>query len=206
MKPGFSENLAFGQVGESAIARWCKSRGHCVLPVYEKEIDSGKGPRLFAPSGQIVAPDMMVIPQFGDVVWIEAKHKTVFSWHRISRRWVTGIDLHHYQQYQEVEHRSARRVWMFFLHRSDTPAEIDISHGCPPQCPVGLFVQSLRRLMLSENHRSQRHGRSGMVYWAVESLKLQATLDEVESLTRTPLEGCLRDHPHRGDPRAGPHD
>ena len=52
----FQENLHVGQIGESLIAAWLKSRGNSVLPVYEVEIDTGKGPRVFSPSGQIVAP------------------------------------------------------------------------------------------------------------------------------------------------------
>ena len=53
----FASNLATGQLGESLIARWCMSRGNSLIPVYEKEIDTGKGPRFFSPEGQFVAPD-----------------------------------------------------------------------------------------------------------------------------------------------------
>ena len=37
----FDEKLAYGQAGESTIARWIRARGGLVLPVYEKIIDSG---------------------------------------------------------------------------------------------------------------------------------------------------------------------
>jgi hypothetical protein len=171
----FDERLRQGQIGESIIARWCRSRGNSVLPVYEKEIDTGKGPRFFA-SDQFAAPDMFVFPAMH---WIEAKHKTVFTWHRASRRWCTGIDLHHYKDYLQVGEISQRPVWLLFLHRSDKPDARDIAGGCPPACPVGLFGGSLACLKWNENHRHENWGRHGMVYWAEDSLQRLATLDEL---------------------------
>lgn len=173
----FAEKLATGQLGESIIAKWCMSRGNSVLPVYEKEIDTGKGPRFFTPEGQFVAPDMFVIPSMH---WVEAKHKTVFSWHRITACWCTGIDLNHYAGYQRVQETSNRPVWLLFLHRSSTPDQRDIRGGCPSTCPTGLFGGSLDFLVRHENHRHSGWGRHGMVYWAVDDLKLLATLDELE--------------------------
>ena len=34
--------------------------------------------------------------------------RTAFSWHRLSGRWVTGIDLRHYEHYQEIKMASKR--------------------------------------------------------------------------------------------------
>lgn len=175
----FAQHLATGQLGESKIAQWCRSRGNSVLPVYEKEIDTGKGPRLFAPQGQLVAPDMFVLPSMH---WIEAKHKTVFSWHRISRSWLTGIDLNHYRDYLKVQEISTRPVWLLFLHREATPHGRDIEGGCPRTCPVGLFGGSLTYLQKNEHHRHTNWGRHGMVYWAAGTLTLLATLDEIDRL------------------------
>jgi hypothetical protein len=174
---GFPENLRIGQLGESAIARWCRARGNSVLPVYEKEIDTGKGPRFFTPECQLVAPDMFVMPS---MQWVEAKHKSVFTWHRKTSRWVTGIDLNLYQDYQRVLEISRRSVWLLFLHRSATPDARDLEHGCPRECPTGLFGDSLKYLMHNENHRHGNHGRYGMVYWAHEKLTCHATIDELE--------------------------
>ena len=173
---GFEGNLAFGRAGESAIARWARYRNNCVLPVYEKEIQEGKGPRLFGPNGEHIAPDMLVLPI---MEWIEAKHKNVFTWHRITGRWVTGIDLNHWNGYQDTQRESGRRVWMLFLHRCSQPDFRDIKQGCPPECPTGLFGGSLDYLKRNENHRHDNWGRHGMVYWAVDVLKKLATLEEV---------------------------
>src|SRR5690554_3978032 len=118
MSAVFSKQLEIGQLGESVIARWCMSRGNSVIPVYEKEIITGKGPRFFSPQGQFVAPDMFILPS---MTFIEAKHKTVFSWHRITGRWCTGIDLNHYEDYQKVQAITGRPVWLLFLHRCSIP-------------------------------------------------------------------------------------
>lgn len=175
----FEDKLAYGQMGESAIARWLKSRGNNVLPVYEKEIDTGKGPRFFTPAGQLVAPDMFVMPAMR---WIEAKHKTVCTWYRKGQYWCTGIDLHHYSQYRQVQETSRQPVWLLFLHRSAQPDARDVEHGCPIRCPVGLYGQQLNHLIRHESHQHSNWGRHGMVYWAIDTLKRLADLEEFEQV------------------------
>lgn len=173
----FSQTLARGQIGESRIANWLKARGNSILPVYEKEIDTGKGPRLFTPECQRVAPDMFVMPSMH---WIEAKNKSVFTWHRKSQRWVTGIDLNHYGEYQRVAEITRRPVWLLFLHTSAKPHRSDLEYGCPPVCPTGLFGGNLKKLIRKENHRHTNWGRHGMVYWAHETLTKLADASELE--------------------------
>lgn len=178
----FARSLEFGRVAESDIARWINARGGSVLPVYEKEIHEGKGPQFYSSVGEHVAPDMFVFPA---LEWIEAKHKTVFSWHRLSQRWVTGIDLHHYEAYKRVQDLSRRRVWLLFLHRSNIPDPRDVGDnkagkGCPPKCPTGLYGGSLGYLSRHVNHRHSNHGRHGMVYWAETTLTKLAALTEIK--------------------------
>lgn len=185
----FQQQLAHGQLGESIIAKWCMSRGNSVLPVYEKEIDNGKGPRFFTDIGQFAAPDMFVMPSMH---WIEAKHKTVFTWHRKTQRWVTGIDLNHYADYQQVQEKSTRPVWLLFLHRENRPHQRDLDAGCPIRCPVGLYGESLDFLTKNENHRHENWGRHGMVYWSAETLRLMATLDAIDALVMSSVEGTTR--------------
>jgi hypothetical protein len=178
----FSESLDYGQVGESLIARWMRRRGNFVLPVYEKEIDTGKGPRLFAPNGQRIAPDMLV---FGGPLpkWVEAKHKTAFSWHRLTARWVTGIDLRHYQDYLLVDDETPFPVWLLFLQRGGHAKD------SPVDSPSGLFGNSLSHLRENENHRHGNWGPSGMVYWAIKDLRKMATLEDVQGVE----DGTIRD-------------
>jgi len=112
----FERQLAFGKAGESLIANWLKRRGYLVLPIYEKEISEGKGPQVFSAHGDLIAPDLLAFGRESDKVWwIEAKHKSAFSWHRMSGRWVTGIDLEHYQDYLQIQRLSPWPVWLLFL-------------------------------------------------------------------------------------------
>lgn len=172
----FNRSLPFGQLGESKIALWLRARGHYVLPAYEKEIENGKGPRLFCPNGELVVPDMLVF-RGKEVNWIEAKHKSVFSWYRIGQRWVTGVDERHYLDYLEVARLSPWPVWVLFLHEKDR----DASRDEPWPCPTGLFGQNLDVLKGCISHTSPNWGK-GMVYWARESLMLMATLERVNQV------------------------
>lgn len=187
----FQEKLATGKVGESLIAKYMMARGHAVLPVYEIEKSAGKGPQLFALEKGLVAPDMLVFTANG-AMFVEAKHKSVFTWHRSTSQWTTGIDLRHYGDYLRVAKRTQLPVWLMFYHREDAPDAKDIPHGCPDKCPTGLFGGELFGLLLKENHRSKPfdpnrsgfvgHGNSGMVYWAENALTKIASKDEVDAI------------------------
>jgi hypothetical protein len=176
----FDALLAAGRVGESAISKWLQGRGHMVFPAYEIEKAAGKGPQLFSATGDLVLPDLLAF-RAGKIQWFEAKHKTCFTWHRISSRWVTGIDLRHYGEYLEVADRTALPVWVLFLHPKSQPSEADLGHGCPPECPTGLFGNDIAILTGCESHRSDRHGKSGMVYWAHDSLRRLAASEELSA-------------------------
>lgn len=121
----FERNLATGKTGEGIIARWLQGRGFAVLPVYEKSELDYKGPALYAIEGTLIAPDMLAFQPTGKTLWIEAKTKTAFSWHRNTQRFVTGIDLRHYGDYQRVQAVSPWPIWLLFLHgdgiAKDTP-------------------------------------------------------------------------------------
>lgn len=184
----FAENLAFGKVAEGLIANWLMARGNSVLPVYEIEKSTGKGPQLFGMDASLVAPDMVTFTENG-VMWIEAKHKSVFTWHRNTQQWTTGIDLRHYADYLKVAKTTRLPVWLMFFHKNSNPSDVDIRSGCPAQCPTGLFGGDIFNLVPRENHRTppldvmrdgvKGHGRSGMVYWAASALKQLASHDDV---------------------------
>lgn len=176
-KMTFEEQLKFGQIGEGKIAQWLIRRGWVVLPVYEKELHTGKGPVLYSSSSRLIAPDMLAYKN-EDVKWIEAKTKAGFTWHRISNKWVTGIDLRHYKDYLTLLTDSPFLIWLMFLHldyrgAKDTPPEL------VGESPTGLFGNDLLILSQCENHRHENWGNSGMVYWAHEKLRLIAPIDEM---------------------------
>lgn len=181
MSHSFEESLARGKIGEAQIATWLRaSCGYHVLPVYETEIEKGKGPVLYQQLGlPLIAPDLLAFRSEGvnraQIRWVEAKTKSAFSWHRISKQWVTGIDLHHYEQYQKVAELSPWQVWLLFLHHSGQAKD------SPPGCPTGLFGGELSYLKEHENHRHTNWGKTGMVYWAHKTLKQLATLEQVSN-------------------------
>ena len=169
----FADYLASGQLGESLIAQWLRRRGWHVLPAYEKEIDNGKGPRLFMAEGadkaQLVAPDLLAM-RGGRFMWFEAKHKTRFSWYGNGGYWVTGVDRKHFADYCRVADETGLDVWLLFLHRESAAWPDDIARwGCDPICPTGLFGGSIAKLRLpppdGQSHESNRHSATGMVYW-----------------------------------------
>lgn len=168
----FAESLKHGQAGESAIAAWLYARGYYVLPVYEKILDTEKGPQLFTPERSLIAPDLLTYNRAGEVRWIEAKHKSAFTWHRLTQKFVTGIDLRHYADYLAVDDESPWPVWLLFLHEGGQAKD-------SPPSPDGLFGNPLSLLRECESHRHENWGKTGMVYWAIDSLRKVATLDEV---------------------------
>lgn len=188
----FEQQLAVGKVAEGLIAQWLMARGNAVLPVYEIEKSCGKGPQLFSREAERVAPDMVVFAANG-VTWVEAKHKSVFTWHRNTKQWTTGIDLRHYGDYMHVAKQTRLPVWLMFFHRDNMPSEADRRAGCPEHCPTGLFGGDLFGLVLTENHRAPAldlnrdgcvgHGRSGMVYWAHKDLRMLASREQVFALS-----------------------
>lgn len=166
----FQEKLKFGKGGERVIAAILCKRGYSILPI-EKEDKNGKGPRIYQASSSIVAPDLLAL-EFG---WIEAKTKSAFTWHRITKRWTTGIDIYYYEQYVEAASLSSVPTYLFFLQL------LGQAKDSPPDCPTGLFYGELQYLRVNENHRSDRWGKGGMVYWSVDKLKKLAELDELDS-------------------------
>ena len=85
----FDDAYAYGLTGESKIAQWWKDRGYNVLPVYEKLVGDYKGPSVFLSDGRsLVAPDMLAFSTHKSY-WVEAKHKSAFSWHRITNSTAT---------------------------------------------------------------------------------------------------------------------
>lgn len=176
MTTTFRAKLAQGRVSEGVIATWLRSVcGYHILPVYELERETNKGPVAFLDNGTpLVAPDMLAFRR-DSTKWIEAKHKSVFTWYRKDGCWTTGIDRRHWRHYCELSMNSPWPIWLLFLHqqdRTDTRSE-------PWPCPTGLFGERLSHLFLHVNHESDKWGSHGMVYWRHGTLRLLAHLDSV---------------------------
>lgn len=173
----FQKQLAFGRIAESRIAQWLIQRcKYSILPVYDQEYATGKGPRYFSKDEEIVAPDLLAIRE-DTVRWIEAKHKTVFTWYRKKQRWETGIDANHFDHYVKIAKRTPFPIYLMFLHESEVPATHDRKH-CPSKCPTGLYTGEIQDL-IPQARFDRRWGQHGMVYWGVDDLRKLAELDEI---------------------------
>lgn len=144
------------------------------MPVYEKILDTGKGPQVYTVDGSIVAPDLFCF-SLKKAFWVEAKTKNAFTWHRRTSRFVTGIDIRHYEDYLSLQEKTKWDIWLLFLQlggkAKDNPEDVS---------PSGLFGNTLNYLSKNENHRHDNWGKSGMVYWSIDSLKRIATLENLE--------------------------
>lgn len=130
----FEVYLEDGKVGESEIAWNIMRRGYTVLPVYEIQKGQYKGPSAYTPDGgSIVAPDMLAF-NGKRTAWVEAKHKSSFTWWRAGQVWETGIDLHHYYDYMKLIEISGWPVWLMFLHKKGV-----LAPQSPGESPTGLF-------------------------------------------------------------------
>lgn len=177
----FDQNYKFGKIGESLIAKYFRNIGYTVLPIYEKEISEGKGPTLFFPDREVIGSDMMVFKE-KTIFWVEVKHKTAFSWHRITSKWVTGIDIKYYEDYKEIMKRTAWPVWLIFYQEGGHAKD------SPETSPAGIFGNDLNFLKDNENHfwppnwkELPKDSKRGMVYWAIDKLQLIVTKEELQN-------------------------
>jgi hypothetical protein len=166
--PIFEQQLKVGLIGESEIAQWFISKGYHVLPAYQIELPHGKGPRLFTSTGQLISPDMLVFNST-KIFWIEAKTKSSFTFHRLTRSWQTGIDRKYWQHYLQVQNLVPWDIWILFLHRQGPPAK-DTPEGFIS--PHGLFGNTITFLKDHIDHEHENHGPTGMVYWQHKHLKI----------------------------------
>ncbi len=165
----FSDTLKQGQLGESLIALWLRRQGWHILPAYEKQIDNGKGPRLFmavdAAFDQLITPDLFCI-KGREFRWLEAKHKTRFSWYGKGKYFVTGVDLRHFEHYCHVRDEVGLPVYLMFLHTDNRTWPADVERwGAPDWCDTGLWGGDIDNLRTEYSHKSQDYGPTGMIYW-----------------------------------------
>lgn len=158
----FEQNLEKGQIGESIIANWLAGEeGWNVLPAYDIENPTGKGPRLLTDAGQLIVPDMLAFKN-NEYMWIEAKTKSAFTWYRKTDEWQTGIDYTHFEAYISVFEKTKIPVYILFLHKPGSKA-MDTPSGMVS--PTGLYGQEISNLQKSVDHKDV-----GMVYWNESSL------------------------------------
>lgn len=176
----FKQTLEEGLLGEGHIARWLNRRGWNVLPAYQVELDTGKGPRFYtADAGALVTPDILAI-RGGQIWWVEAKTKSAFTLYRKDNTIQTGIDRRHWQEYLKVREVTPFPIWLLFLHK---PGQSLAGDPLGRISPCGLFGEEIGVLCDCVDHESDKHGPTGMVYWRLESLQ---KLGEYADVTASP--------------------
>lgn len=179
MKMDFETSLRIGDEGENIATRLYRSRGKCVQRIFP-DPRSSCGTRLLLSTGTLVAPDMLVFP---DWLWIDVKLKTAWTWHRNSRAWQDGIDKRYRDHYLDVQHYTHFAVHLNFLHLSDIASESDIKAGSPPNCPTGLYACPVDQMPDHVSSEEQPNGsKAEMLYWSVSRLRRIATLEEIAAL------------------------
>lgn len=190
----FAAQLQWGQKGEKLIAEYlCGRHKLAVMPVYDVQIQSGKGPQVFTADASYAAPDALL---FNSQVarWVECKQKTSFTWHRNTQRFTTGIDANHFQDYLKVKEISPWPLWLMFLQgegeAKDTPQG--------KVAPSGLYGGEIDYLKDNVNHTHANWGRHGMVYWAEETLHKIDSLKNMGKQIRMHRKGKQNLEPNDG--------
>ena len=172
----FDDALRAGKIGEGMIARWLNRRGWNVLPAYEVEMESGKGPRFYTvEAGALVTPDILAI-KGGQIWWVEAKTKSAFTFYRVRESIQTGIDRRHWYEYLKVRDLTLFPIWILFLHKPGQKLAGDPDERISPS---GLYGEEIGFLQRCIDHESERHGATGMVYWREASLRKIASYESV---------------------------
>jgi Holliday junction resolvase-like predicted endonuclease len=180
-QPKYAQQDELGRFGENVVAYWLQSRGNSVVPL--RDIETGdifKGPRMTGPEGIEGACTDWLCTNRVKTVFIEVKTKRAFSWHRLRADWVTGIDQHYAEHYMMQRKNSSIPMWLLFLHLYPTPSDSDREHGCPDQCPTGLYGQEILVLANDIHHTSPNWGKGGMVYWSFPPLLKLETLEGLQ--------------------------
>ena len=170
----FDRSLEAGIKGEELVKAWLRCSGYTVVSDFSSS-QPFTGPRIYSPEGTIVQPDLLVtkqdtIPtrteQSMTLFWVEVKSKSVFSWHRKSETWTTGMDLRSYVHYLEVTAAMGWDMMIVFVHLDKEPSQDAKNYYTDPwPCPTGIFWQWLHYLGDLESHR----WGDKMVYWPVSA-------------------------------------
>ncbi|MBT3325492.1 MAG: hypothetical protein HN396_04490 [Gemmatimonadales bacterium] len=184
-REAFRGRLTRGEEAEDAIARWIETHMRLTVRWHPENRAHNGAPSITLPDGRrLKCPDMLVSKEGRDDsrdVFVEAKRKDESTWYRKGRRWETGIDVHYYDAYCEVEQETGHPVTLAFLHTQPEPSARDLSLGSPTSAPTGLYVQKLHHLATSESHRhpGSGYGGEGMVYWGLDRFLWLASVEHV---------------------------
>lgn len=93
-------------------------RGWHVLLTCDLHGGYAYAPQFNGVSANLVAPDLLAARN-GEMRWFEVKQKSHADWHRNSQRFVTGLPLHLWNDYQRVERLTGHEVTVVFIHQEE---------------------------------------------------------------------------------------
>jgi hypothetical protein len=151
----FKEQLEIGRRHERAVALGRELRNYALIPLTDitnRLLACGGAPRMFDGYGSaIVLPDFAAIG-FGRVYPLEVKAKTMATFHKQTKVWEHGVDLHNYRHYCAFALASGLKLILI----------IDEGHTGE------ILAASLERLGEPRAYYGET-GRPPMVYWPRDS-------------------------------------
>jgi hypothetical protein len=115
----FEDKLKFGNDGELFFKEIFMLRGCSIVPTYDYTSSTNQSPRLYYKGGHVVIPDLDCGHANGRF-WAECKHYTTSPWNRRMKCNMHGLKRRLYDNYLDVQRRTATPVWLFILERSLT--------------------------------------------------------------------------------------
>jgi hypothetical protein len=170
----FNDALKFGLGGERIVAEMFKAKGWVVVQVGGQH-GAYQGPRIELPLGLVqVCPDLIVM-NGAKALWIEVKRKSQFAYHRNSKTFVTGVDLHHWKEYLANDLYGSFPMWLFFVHETSSVHSLPFGESAVRPRP-GLYFERVRWMESHKHHEYHNHGANnfgnhGGIFWDVTKLK-----------------------------------
>lgn len=161
----FLDAVARARVIERMVSEWLQARGWLILPVYDYSgLAENKAPKLLSKKLSLVTPDLLGARN-GESRWVEVKWKSRADFTRMSQRMETGVDARLWNNYLLVQKETGIPVWIAFVHELEN--EIRAEH-------IDILARSARH-----GDPQRKMSRSGMVFFAWDSLRFLARLSDV---------------------------
>ena len=161
----FEARLSFAKAIERAGEEWLKRRGWLVLsPSDYSGPDDDKPPSLHGAARSFVLPDTLAF-RAGRARFVECKWKTAATFHRVTQRWETGIQLRHWEDYRRVRAESGVPTWIVWVHGREREMR-------------GMDLEGLSELS-PRPYDGPKMGPGGMIFFPWQGLVRLASLDAV---------------------------
>jgi hypothetical protein len=127
MRVAFEETPEYllGRQREKEFLRHLASRGNHAFPAYGAVgvDEESRSPKVWTPSGKIIAPDILCITPDGLAVWCEVKAKTkpTFRWQGEHRGFHHGVDYRLFHSHYRVLAEQCKALWLVVCESMTLP-------------------------------------------------------------------------------------